>query len=46
MRAVAELLGPHAALGLLHATERCVHRGGMVVEETGKPRTAGCVTGD
>ena len=26
---------------LLDRTERCVHRGGMVVEETGKPRTKG-----
>ena len=41
MRAVVETLGAPAALDLLCATERCVHNGGMVVEETGKPRTAG-----
>ena len=41
VRAVVETLGPHAALALLDRTERCVHRGGMVVEETGKPRTKG-----
>ena len=41
MRAVVEMLGPHAALYLLFHTERCVYHGGMIVEETGKPRTAG-----
>jgi hypothetical protein len=41
VRAVVEVLGPHAALALLDRTERCVHRGGMVVEETGKSRTKG-----
>ena len=41
MRAVVEVLGAKAALELLSETERVVADGGMVVEETGKPRTAG-----
>lgn len=41
MRAVVELLGVHAALTLLRDTEHCVFNGGMIVEETGKPRTPG-----
>lgn len=41
IRAVVEILGPHAALALLHRTERCMYRGGMIVPETGKPRTKG-----
>lgn len=41
VRAVVETLGPEVALSLLLRTERCMHRGGMVVEETGKSRTKG-----
>lgn len=40
-RAVVEILGAPVALALLHRTERCIHNGGMIVEETGKPRTMG-----
>jgi hypothetical protein len=39
--AVVELLGTDVALSMLERTERCLHAGGMIVEETGKPRTAG-----
>ena len=38
---VIETLGPPVALSLLARTEQCVSEGGMVVEETGKPRTKG-----
>ena len=41
MRAVVELLGSAVATGLLRETERCLFHGGMIVEETGKPRTPG-----
>ena len=41
IRAVVDLLGASVALELLFTTERCVFNGGMVVEETGKSRTAG-----
>lgn len=41
MRAVQELLGAPTALQLLETTERCLYNGGMIVEETGKPRTPG-----
>ena len=41
MRAAVDVLGAAVALELLYTTERCVFNGGMIVEETGKPRTAG-----
>ena len=40
-RAVVETLGAPAALELLAAVERIQAAGGMLVEETGKPRTSG-----
>ena len=40
-RAVVELLGAPTALELLVQTEAIQRRGGMVVEETGTPRTSG-----
>ena len=41
MLGVIDTLGTQVALDLLARTERCVSGGGMVVEETGKPRTKG-----
>ena len=41
VQGVIETLGPQVALSLLTRTEQCVSRGGMVVEETSKPRTKG-----
>ena len=41
VRAVVELLGAQTALDLLVQTERIQKQGGMIVEETGKPRTSG-----
>ena len=41
VRAVVELLGTPTALDLLVQTERIQKQGGMIVEETGKPRTSG-----
>jgi len=38
---VIDTLGTQVALDLLARTEQCVSGGGMVVEETGKPRTKG-----
>lgn len=40
-RAVVEVLGAPSALELLGAVERVQAHGGMLVEETGKPRTSG-----
>jgi len=40
-RAVIEVLGAPAALELLAAVERTQANGGMIVPETGKPRTSG-----
>jgi hypothetical protein len=40
-RAVVEVMGASVALDLLAATERVQAGGGMLVEETGKPRTSG-----
>ena len=41
VRAVIEEASASVGLQLLAATERCMHNGGMLVEETGKPRTKG-----
>ena len=41
VRSVVELLGAETALGLLRETEHALFLGGMLVEETGKPRSPG-----
>jgi hypothetical protein len=41
VRAVVDALGAETAYGLLDATERIQAQGGMVVPDTGRPRTSG-----
>ena len=43
VRAVADFLGSETALELLQRTEQVQAQGGMIVPETGKPRTNGGV---
>ena len=43
MRAVVHFLGSATALDLLAQTEQVQAAGGMIVAETGKPRTSGGV---
>ena len=41
VRAVVDFLGPTTAFDLLARTQQVQAQGGMIVPETGKPRTSG-----